>query len=772
MRAERHPREAERLGALYRYGALDTPREAEFDEIVALASRICETPVALVTLLETDRQWFKAAVGTDLTETPFEASMCAHAVLQGGMVEVPDLERDERFKDNVLVTGDPHARFYAGVPLETPEGLPLGTLCVLDTQPRVLTDLQRDALRVLGRQVMAQLELRRQAREAKASRREVEETLDRAEIGTWRYDAAANTISGNPRAEGFYGFTSPADIDVVRQKVHPDDRPLIAAAHAEAVRTGNRYEAEYRATGPDGVQRWLLARGDAELGPDGQTVALSGVVIDVSERAHANEALAAERRQFRRLLDEVPAHVVTLQGPELRYDFANRAFLGFVGGDDFLGKAAHEAWSVPTEHLTMLRNILATGEPVTRAETLIPTPSGGTAHFDFLFQPLREADGAVSGVFVHSLDVTEKVRAREALRQSEERFRIVAQATRDAVWDWDLRDDSVWWNEGIAEMLGHATYEPTAAWWIEHIHPDDRERVSESIHAAIDGGQANWSDEYRYLKADGTAVMVEDRGFLVFDAEGNPARMVGAMADVTERRLAQRQLESKVAEATAGLRAAMEEAERFNYSISHDLRTPLRAINATAQMLLEDAGTDLSEFHRELLERQAFNANRLGLLIDQLLRLSRLGRAEVHRAPLDVTALARAVAEEIGLAEGAKMCRIEVQDGMAAEADAALVRLVFGNLLENACKFSKGQGTVRVRQEGPVFSVSDEGAGFDMKYAAKLFLPFERLVRDSEFPGTGIGLANVERIVRRHGGKVWAESEPGKGATFSFTLAP
>ncbi|RYG16182.1 GAF domain-containing protein, partial [bacterium] len=175
---------------------------------------------------------------------------------------------------------------------------------------------------------------------------------------------------------------------------------------------------------------------------------------------------------------------------------------------------------------------------------------------------------------------------------------------------------------------------------------------------------------------------------------------------------AKENLERTVAERTAKLQESMEEAERFNYSISHDLRTPLRAISATAQILLEEA-EGLDSYSRELLERQAYNAQRLGLLIDQLLRFSRLGRVEMTRTRLDVTTIARAVADEIVQADATLACSFEIQEGMSAEGDQALVRLVFGNLLENACKFSKGQGAVRVRQENNTFSVSDEGVGFD-----------------------------------------------------------
>ncbi len=161
MKAELHPAEAERLAALRCYDILDTPREADFDDIVQIVSAICEAPVSVITLLDEGRQWFKAEVGLGVSETPLQSSICAHAILQPDLLIVPDTLQDKRFQDNPLVTGDPHLRFYAGAVLETPEGLPLGTVCVLDYQPRNLNDNQRALLRLMARQVMKMLELRR-----------------------------------------------------------------------------------------------------------------------------------------------------------------------------------------------------------------------------------------------------------------------------------------------------------------------------------------------------------------------------------------------------------------------------------------------------------------------------------------------------------------------------------------------------------------------------------------------------------------------------------
>lgn len=890
MRAARHPDEAARLEALHAYEILDTPHEAEFDDLVALASRICETPVALVTLLDEDRQWFKAAVGVDIPERPYEESLCSHAILQRGLTEVADLAADPRFADNAIVEGEPHLRFYAGVPLESPEGLPIGTFCVIDLKPRVLTDLQRDTLRLLGRQAMTQMELRRRLREQETERREVQETLAQAEIGTWRFDVAAGLVSGNPLAERFYGVEGAVPIGAVQEAIHPDDRARRAAAHAEAVRTGEPYEVEYRATGADGVERWLLARGEASqdaagrsaflsgvaiditdrkrvevalaanraeidetlelagvatwawdagsdhvranrllrrffgvrseetrdlplgeyvaaIHPDDRervggeiaaalggaafgtqyrvvdeagavrwvlargrllegTQTLAGILVDVTERKAAEEALDAERRQFRRLLDEVPGHVVTMQGPELRYDFANRAFLSFLGREaDFFGQTVEEAWPVPPEHVAMLRGILETGEPVFGTETAV-----GEGLFDFMFQPLREADGSVSGVFVHSLDVSEKVRAREALIRAEERFRAAQEMTPDAftllesVRNEEGRVVDFRWaylNPATERLTGESNESLLGASFLER-RPDTVATGMFDAYVAVAETGEPMTREFPivYQGAD-----VYLRITVVRIGEG----IAVSFSDITDRYRTEEKLREAVEARTKELREAFEEAERFNYSISHDLRTPLRAIAATSRMLIEEAGPELASEHRELLERQSHNARRLGLLIDGLLRLSRLGRVDVKRSPLDMTALACSVAEEVARADGVP-CEVEVEQGMRAEGDPALVRLVLGNLLENARKFSKGRGTVRVFQEGDAIAVSDEGVGFDMAYAAKLFLPFERLVSEADFPGTGIGLANVERIVRRHGGRVWAQSAPGKGATFFFTL--
>lgn len=233
------------------------------------------------------------------------------------------------------------------------------------------------------------------------------------------------------------------------------------------------------------------------------------------------------------------------------------------------------------------------------------------------------------------------------------------------------------------------------------------------------------------------------------------------------------ELEQRVEERTQELRHMLTEMEGFTYTVSHDLRTPLRSIMATSRILLEDFGEAVPPEAADQLERQARAAKKLGDLIDDLLRLSRLGRQEMRKTDVDLSALAAEVVAELGERKDHNVS-FEIQPGMHAYGDADLLKLLLSNLLGNAVKFSPRGGTVRfgVEERGgrPVFFVRDEGIGFDPKYSHKLFQPFERLHRDEDFPGTGIGLANVSRVVARHGGTVGAEGQIGQGATFYFSL--
>jgi len=234
------------------------------------------------------------------------------------------------------------------------------------------------------------------------------------------------------------------------------------------------------------------------------------------------------------------------------------------------------------------------------------------------------------------------------------------------------------------------------------------------------------------------------------------------------------ELEARVTERTSQLEAKTKELEGFTYSVSHDLRGPLRAIMSTSMILKEDFASSLPSSAREELDRQAAAASKMGTLIDDLLKLSRLGRQEMDRKEIDVSMLATEIFEEQTKSRSGPELKFSTEPDLKAKVDSKLFRLVMENLIGNAVKFSPEGGTIVFGQthtaHGEAFFLKDEGIGFDPTYSEKVFMPFERLVLERDFPGTGIGLANVKRIIERHGGAVWATAEPGEGSTFFFTV--
>lgn len=239
---------------------------------------------------------------------------------------------------------------------------------------------------------------------------------------------------------------------------------------------------------------------------------------------------------------------------------------------------------------------------------------------------------------------------------------------------------------------------------------------------------------------------------------------------------ARENLERKVEERTAQLAAANKELEAFSYSVSHDLRAPLRSIDGFSQAILEDYGGKLDEAGKDGLQRVRAAATRMGLLIDDLLKLSRVTRAEMRREPSDLSAIAKSIAQSLAETEPGREVKFKIEDDLTADGDPRLLRVALENLLRNAWKYTSRHDRAQIEfgrseQNGkPVFYVRDDGAGFDPQYADRLFGAFQRLHGVNEFPGTGIGLATVQRIIRRHGGEIWAEAEVEKGATFYFSV--
>jgi DNA-binding response OmpR family regulator len=301
---------------------------------------------------------------------------------------------------------------------------------------------------------------------------------------------------------------------------------------------------------------------------------------------------------------------------------------------------------------------------------------------------------------------------------------------------------------------------------------DDREAMIESLGAGADDYISKSSD-MQVLKARVRAQIRRKQ----FEDETRRIReeLLHKELEAAEARAARELAETRAA-LVEELESKNAELEAFSYSVSHDLRAPLRTIDGFSAALVEDLGEDLDERAKDHLRRVRGAARRMGELIDDLLAFSRLGRAELHRTTVDLTTLAEGVLGDLRRGDEARQVDVIIEPGMTAHADPRLVQVVLENLLGNAWKFSSKTERARIevatttRDSARVFQVRDNGAGFDMDYAQRLFHPFQRLHGEAEFPGTGIGLATIRRIVERHGGRVWAEATVGEGAVFSFTI--
>lgn len=383
-----------------------------------------------------------------------------------------------------------------------------------------------------------------------------------------------------------------------------------------------------------------------------------------------------------------------------------------------------------------------------------------------------DATGRVAQLTGTVLDITEQKQVADQLRTLSDRLALALQSGAIGTWDWDTVHDAIW-DARMHEIYGlqHLDHAVTYQDWAERVHTDDLDRVEAALQAAIRGEQ-EFNIEFRAWRTDGQLCWIRAIALTQRNTTGKLVRMIGINYDITEAK----QAEAKILQTTAQLEASNRELEAFAYSVSHDLRAPLRSISGFSKALLEDYGDRFDAQGQDYFDRIQRNVQRMGLLIDDLLRLSRISRTEMQYIAVNLSELVQEHSRELQASEPERRVEWVVAPGAIVLADPTLMQVVLHNLLENAWKFTAHHSSARIefgiikQHEQPVYFVRDDGAGFDMVYASKLFGVFQRLHNTDEFPGTGIGLATVQRAVHRHGGRVWAEARVEKGATIYFTV--
>lgn len=502
----------------------------------------------------------------------------------------------------------------------------------------------------------------------------------------------------------------------------------------------------------------------------------------IAERKQAEEALRESRALFRSLVESMPQNVFSkdLDG---RFIFANQHYCATEGKSlaEIIGKTDFELHPVhlAEQYWADDRHVIETKQVVEKEE--IHQPLGGEiSYVQVAKAPIYDADGQVKGMLGIFWDITDRKRAEEARRESERLHRKMNENSPLGMHFYKLEGEKLIFtgaNPSADKLLGVENSQFIGKTIEEAFPPLAQTEVPLRYREAAANG-IPWATE-QIVYEDGRI----NGAFEVRAFQTTQQNMVAVFADITARKKAEEEirtlnaeLEQRVIERTLQLEITNKELESFSYSVSHDLRAPLRGIDGWSQALLEDYHDQLDEQGRQYIDRVRSETQRMGHLIDDMLRLSRLTRAEMIRGHVDLSALTQAIVERLRRDDPHRQVDFNIQAGVTAEGDSHLLEAALENLLDNAFKFTAKHADARIEfgeieLEGQhVFFVRDNGAGFDMAYAQKLFGAFQRMHKASEFPGTGIGLATVQRVIHRHGGRVWAEAEVERGATFYFTL--
>lgn len=385
-----------------------------------------------------------------------------------------------------------------------------------------------------------------------------------------------------------------------------------------------------------------------------------------------------------------------------------------------------------------------------------------------------------------------KIRQRTSeLEKSQLNLKKAQQIAHIGSWEADLKSGHVYKSDEVFRIFGRSKEDLSGLeQYMSALHPQDRQRVKQTVQSALQTGRP-FSIDMRIIRGDGSERTVSLQGEVERNGAANIARIWGTVQDITERKMAEEEirrlnidLERRVDERTAELKKtaddlaeANKEIETFTYTVAHDLRSPLRLIDGFSQILIRKKKDRLDREGRDYLDRIRSSVQHMGQLIDDLLNLYNVMRAETVFVPVDLSYLVRSIITGLKKANPERSIEISIQEGLKARGDEKLITMMLENLLVNAWKYTSKTEATRISfgssgsENGlKVFYVKDNGVGFDMKYASRIFEPFQRLHSADEFPGTGVGLATVRGIIERHGGRVWAESEPGIGSTFFFTL--
>ena len=795
-----------RLAALRATGLLDAPPEERFDRLTRLARRLVGAPVALVTLLDDDRQFFLSAQGlpepvAHLRETPLSHSFCRTVVETGLPLVVADARDDPCLRENPAI-GELGVVAYLAVPLALPDGCVVGALCVIDGTPRRWTEEDRQALADLAGAVMTELAAGLRLREldaASAARRESEARLRALfEVSpqvVWFADAAGHVTYINRHYAALVGLPAEQALgDGWFTSVHPEDRKRVSATWAKAVACGEACEVEFRMRrGSDGSYRWHLSRGAPLHDVTGCVERWIGVATDIDDRRRAEEAL-------RGLIEALGVAVYTTDA-DGRLTYYNEAAVVLWGWRPPLGDMQWcGSWRLYATDGTLLRHedcpmgvALRENRPVRGEEAVAERPDGTRVPFMAYPTPLHDGAGALVGGVNVLVDITKRKGAEAALAESEARLQLALEAGRLAFWELDVATGTIVRAPSHDLIFGYK--EPQPQWsyeaFLRHVVPEDRVRVQRVYEGVMESGTGACL-EGRIRRVDDDQVRwIEVHGQPHPGSDGTVARLLGVMRDVTERKRTEAALQEKEVRLrelqaellhVSRLSAAGEMASALAHELNQPLTATVSAVRAARRMLAASPDRPAArEDIRDAIDLGAEQALRAGQIIRRLRDF--VSRDEGDRQLEDLAKLT----EEAGALAlvGARERGVRVSFHFDPELPPVLVdriqiQQVLVNLMRNALEaMAPGEAMedgafprrelscfAAVSGDAVEVAVTDTGPGLASGSAECLFDPFV----STKPGGMGLGLSICRSIVESHGGRLWAEPNPGGGAVFRFTL--
>lgn len=601
--------------------------------------------------------------------------------------------------------------------------------------------------------------------------------------GIWDWDLKHERYHISARMKALLGY---ADEELTDDRasffvvMHPDDRARVKSEIARHFTERVPFDTELRLRHKDGSLIWFHIRGQAVWGEKGDVVRFSGACTDIMAHKQSEERIRQLLTEKQVLIDNALVGIAYVRNAAIVS--SNRRI------EELFGYRASELAGQPAAMLFRnhqdfdliereCRSVTESSHMLSR-ELELTTQSGDAFWGIVTCRALNREAPSQGSVWIF-LDNSDRRRAIDAVRQERDFSDALINSMPGVFYLVDRDGRFLRWNRNLEGVTGHSREALTAMRSLDLFAVEDHPAVQEATYRTLKLGE--YQSELPLLTRDGQRVPYLMTGVRI-EIEGL-THIIGIGFDISPRRQAEDEvrrlndeLENRVRARTAELAAANKELESFSYSVSHDLSAPLRGIDGFSRMLVEDFAPLLPEVGRSYITRIRAATHRMQQLIDDLLRLSRVTRDKLKRGPVNLSLLAEEVLDELRSAHPERVVTTRVEPNLMITADRNLLRIAMSNLLRNAWKFSSRNASATIEfgvlrnSDQTVYFVQDDGAGFDMRYAGRLFGAFHRLHRASEFEGTGIGLAIVSRILLRHGGRIWAEAEIDKGATFFFTL--